>query len=62
MGNERFEPETIEEALSQIGRYARENGLSPRVVCDLFSAGMVSARLLAPGLLGEDRAPSAVDG
>ena len=48
-----FDPETIEIAVAQIARYAREHKLTPVAVCDIFSAGLSAAWILAPDLAGE---------
>lgn len=37
---------TIENALSRISQYAQEHELTPRDVCDYFSAGIVEAHVL----------------
>lgn len=46
-----FEPLDIHEAAIHIEHYAREQGLSPGAMCDIFSVGMIAARVLAPHLL-----------
>lgn len=52
--NENFDPVSIECAVARIAQYAREHKLSPSAVCDIFSAGLCAARILAPGLAEEE--------
>jgi hypothetical protein len=52
--NENFDPKTIESAAARIAEYAREHKLTPSAVCDIFSAGLCAARIIAPDLAGEE--------
>jgi hypothetical protein len=52
--NDNFEPKTIDGAVTRIAEYAREHKLTPGAVCDIFSAGLCAARILAPDLAGKE--------
>lgn len=46
-----FEPPSLQSAAATIERYALENGLTPGAVCDIFNAGLLAARILAPHMV-----------
>jgi hypothetical protein len=56
-----FGPTTMAHAMATIERFAVESGMTPRAVCDVFSAGMVATRVVAPHLLAKDRVQAAAN-
>ena len=56
-----FAPPDLRSAAMQIEHYAREHGLSPSAVCDIFSVGIAAAKILTPPTRSPESAPKSVN-